>query len=278
MAPTNGTATSSPIQVILGITLPFLLVASAIPAIMIKRHLEYRVAIGSRIQPMRTTTTPRRLRTSRLPLRSVYLTRVDYYLPATNTTTSFTASMDRITYPSALNSSVPSLPLVHTIPTNLSHMHLFEESFLTLPNDMSLRSGVSAVPSAIPSSVGVGLPSLGSLPSLSSELCEFTAYAEAIDSEPHAIPTDVFRSSTSLLHMAFSTMDVDALSIESLSKVLQLDANGLQPISAMPSSMMPLIPTIQTLASENRVVIEDSKGEETISETGSFLLSNCEAG
>lgn len=279
MAPiTEASATSSPLQIILGIALPFLLVASAIPAIMLKRHLEYKAAM--RPQRDTRTTTPRRLRTSRLPLKSVYLTRVDYYLPPTNTTTSFTTSIDRSTSASFVSSqigSTPSVPLLPSIPTSFSHMQSVDPSYLQLSNVGSLVSDVSAVASAIPSSVGLGLPSLGSLPSLNADLCEFTAYADAINSEPSSL-RPVYRSSTSLLHLAFSTTDFDALSIDSFSQIIQLAKKTQHPSGQLrTATLIPVLPTVQTLGHESQTIIENTS-DETLSERGSIVYPASDLG
>ncbi|OCB87398.1 hypothetical protein A7U60_g5538 [Sanghuangporus baumii] len=184
------------LQVILGITLPLVAVASSIPIIMIRRHLAAKSIISQRssiaAQSTATTNTTCRAQTTpRLPLTSVYIARVDYFLPPSDTGVSETVAESQLECVAR------------------------DDDSLSSPMD-EIKNYSSEVDLGVPSS-GLGLmpevPPLASLPSLSSMLCEFTAYADAIEPENLA---EARRSSTCLLDSVFSSMDVTALSFTEL--------------------------------------------------------------
>ncbi|KAL5507548.1 hypothetical protein ACEPAH_7004 [Sanghuangporus vaninii] len=185
------------LQVILGITLPLVAVASTIPIIMIRRHLATKSIISRRsriaAQPTTTTTTTtcRAQNTPRLPLTSVYIARVDYFLPPSDTGVSQTVAE--------------------------SQLECGDRDDDSLSSSMDEIKKYSSEVDLVVPSAGLGLmpevPPLASLPSLSSMLCEFTAYADAIEPENLA---EARRSSTCLLDSVFSSMDVKALSFTEL--------------------------------------------------------------
>ncbi|KAL5485451.1 hypothetical protein ACEPAI_8093 [Sanghuangporus weigelae] len=184
------------LQVILGITLPLVAVASLIPIIMIRRHLAMRHIVSqqstSTAQSTATTTTTCRAQaTPRLPLTSVYIARVDYFLPPSDTGVSEIVAE--------------------------SQLECGDRDDESLSSSMDgIKNYSSEIDLGVPSA-GLGLmpevPPLDSLPSLSSMLCEFTAYADAIEPESLA---EARRSSTCLLDSVFSSMDVKALSFTEL--------------------------------------------------------------
>ncbi|KAH8118918.1 hypothetical protein DFH11DRAFT_1561828 [Phellopilus nigrolimitatus] len=191
-------------QVVLGCVLPFLIVAFSIPVMIIKRHLDYKLSTRC-TRPQ--AVTPRVLATPRLPLTSVYVARVDYFLPAIDTT-------------------------------------------VTLPNHSSpFAKSLGLAKKVVP------MVSLPSLPSLSSVLCEFVAYADVI--EPESLG-EARSSSTCLLESVFSSMDVNALSISSLPLLVQPQNQDLAVI--LPDPLSPKEPSMIHSDSDDAEV-SDSIGE-----------------
>ncbi|KAL5523501.1 hypothetical protein ACEPAG_7674 [Sanghuangporus baumii] len=211
-------SSAHPLQVILGITLPLVAVASSIPIIMIRRHLATRYILFQRstgtahstavaTTTTTTTTTHRAQNTPRLPLTSVYIARVDYFLPPSDTGFSQTVAESQLEDDDSLSSS-------------LDEVNDDSNAEPDMPS-----SGLRLMPE---------VPPLASLPSLSSMLCEFTAYADAIEPENLA---EARRSSTCLLDSVFSSMDVKALSFTELP--LSPSLPPIQPVTSALSLDLP---------------------------------------
>ncbi|EJD02656.1 uncharacterized protein FOMMEDRAFT_28368 [Fomitiporia mediterranea MF3/22] len=163
-------------QIVLGCVITFVILISSVPVIIFRRKIA-RKFTSQRIKTH--LTTPRATATPRLPLNSIYIARVDYYLPISDTVLSQPAVEDKCEDNSSL---------------------------------LAVKSNSAA--SLVPSASNKGAPIL-SLPSLSSMLGEFTAYADAIELE---VLTEARQSSNCLLDSVFSSMDVNALSYTELPK------------------------------------------------------------
>lgn len=197
MAPVPLVGPSSSLQVIIGCVAPFFLVTSFIPIVVYRRHLQTRAVNLAQEAQSRATVhpTPRTIPTPRLPLTSVYVARVDYYLPALDTGSCTMASL-----------SIAG--------SEANHSNVSLRSAPSLP---PLPTRIHATPAQIPKpELPHVLPenALASLPSLPSMLNEFTAYADVI--EPKFL-SETKQSSSCLLDSAFSSMDVQALSFPSIS-------------------------------------------------------------
>ena len=161
-------------MVILGCMLPILTVASLIPIMVIKRYIEHK----SRLNPMPRLTT--RTVVPRMPLHSVYITRVDYYFPNIDTVESIAGSdsNDLEASHSISKSSTSDTPLIDHAPK--------------LNVDMTAP--------------------MISLPSLSSILDEFSIYADVIETQ---FITEAKQSSTFFVEGTLSSMDVNVQSSSS---------------------------------------------------------------
>lgn len=198
-------ATGACAQVLLGCLLPMLAVASFIPLMLLKRYLDYKVALKRlgrcdaeglllKIEGTSATVPPT---TPRVPIKSVYLARVNYYLPAINT--------------------LPSMDSTVTVYENASDIAI---SDLEVASSSECRALVSEMSQTLSTDQSTPLLSLPSLPSI---LCEFTAYADAIEADPESFAearrsstcllSEGRRASAFLLDEAFSSMDSNALSL-----------------------------------------------------------------
>ncbi|KAI5118236.1 hypothetical protein M0805_008872 [Coniferiporia weirii] len=172
-----GSCSGSCAQVIVGCVLPLLAVASSIPIMLVRRHISCKHSI---LRSQLLKNTSRVPATPRAPLNSVYIARVNYYLPAIDT--------------------MPSLSVTESD---------FDEAAATSSIEKEDTRSVSIASSKSSAILPYDKPPMISLPSLPSILCEFTVYADAIESEQLA---EAKQSSICLLESVFSSMDVSALS------------------------------------------------------------------
>ena len=181
---------------------------------LVKRHFDSRRAMR-RIRRSRARSSVHvrsqivqvAPQTPRLPVKSVYIARVNYYLPASLST----------------DSGLGALPNNEIMPTSTSKDSLLNASKSEDKTERRLHS----LPEPLNSQHSVALLSL---PSLSSMLGEFTAYAEAITSEVPELSGQARRSSTCILttnNTRLSSMEfMDSKRTLSVASTTAIDLKG----------------------------------------------------
>lgn len=231
---------STCVSVVLGCLIPILVVASFIPIMLVKRRFDARRAARiSRNTRVRSSVHVRSQivqvapHTPRLPVKSVYIARVNYYLPAPPTMES-----DLCSFPSS-ESIVSSVPKESDVqPSPPENPYQLDGSSISLKIQQS--------------------EPLISLPSLSSMLGEFSAYADAIDPELPELSGQVRRSSTCILTEANSRLSTTGVLNSRLSMLSQaMSGSDSAESSAIPDDS-------QVLSVEDAVRLMATLGEQDI--------------